>query len=233
MTLEVGISDSAAVPLLHDARRDLEYAKPRLRGWMHLASFEAALVLGTVLIISADGAWNTTVASVYAAAVAGMFGASALYHRGSWSAATSAWLQRLDHLMIFVVIAGTATPPMALCLPGAWSWGALTAMWSLTVLAAAIRLTRRMQVREWVAGAVFVGLGWGAGAAVPAVWLRAGVAPAILLVAGGLLYTVGALAYHARTPDPRPEWFGYHEVFHSFVSAAAACQYVAIACFLF
>src|SRR3954467_13417657 len=99
MTLEVGISDSAAVPLLHDARRDLEYAKPRLRGWMHLACYLRALVLGTVLIISADGAWNTTAPRDSAAAVAGMFGATELYHRGSWSAATGAGLQRQDHLM--------------------------------------------------------------------------------------------------------------------------------------
>jgi hemolysin III len=199
---------------------------------MHLVSFEAALVLGTLLIVDAGGAGRTALAAIYAASVAGMFGASALYHRGAWAPATAARLQRLDHLMIFVVIAGTATPPMALCLPSPYSWLAVSLMWSLTAIAATLRLIR-MQVPEWLAGAIFVGLGWSAGAAVPAVWIRAGVAPAVLMIAGGVLYTVGALAYHRRRPDPIPELFGYHEVFHAFVSLAAACQYVAIACFIF
>ena len=121
---------------------------------------------------------------------------------------------------------------MALCLPSPYSWLAVSLMWSLTAGAAALRLVR-MQVPEWLAGAIFVALGWGAGAAVPAVWIKSGVAPAVLIIAGGVLYTVGALAYHRRRPDPFPAWFGYHEVFHAFVSAAAACQYVAIACFIF
>jgi hemolysin III len=232
--VSVGNSPAPAVAQLYDAQRGLVYVKPRLRGWMHLVSFEAALVLGTLLIVDASdaGPGPTTVASIYAASVAGMFGASALYHRGAWGPTALARLQRLDHLMIFAVIAGTATPPMALCLPSPYSWLAVSVMWTLTAIAATLRLVR-MQVPEWLAGAIFVGLGWGAGAAVPAVWIKAGVAPAVLLIVGGVLYTVGAVAYHRRRPDPIPELFGYHEVFHTFVSLAAACQYVAIACFLF
>ena len=216
---------------LYDTRRDMHYVKPRLRGWLHLLSFEVALVIGTLLIVTAQGPKQVTVASVYAATVAGMFGASALYHRGNWSRRTAGWLQRLDHLMIFLIIAGTATVPMALCLPAPYSWLGLTALWGLTIVAATARLAR-MRAPEWLAGAIFVGLGWAAGAAVPSVWMRAGVAPALLFVIGGLLYTIGALAYHWRRPDPVPSVFGYHEVFHLFVSVAAACQYVAVACFL-
>ena len=89
-----------------------------------------------------------------------------------------------------------------------------------------------MNLPEWAAGSAFIGLGWLAGSALPAVWMRAGVAPALLMIIGGLLYTAGAIAYHHRRPDPAPATFGYHEVFHAFVCLAAACQYVAIACFI-
>jgi hemolysin III len=216
---------------LYDTRRGLYYDKPRLRGWLHLVCFEASLVVGTLLIVGAQGAGQVAIAAVYASAVTGMFGASALYHRGRWQPCARARLQRLDHLMIFLVIAGTATAPMLLCVASPYSWIGLGLMWTLTLLAAWGRLAR-MNAPEWLAGAIFIGLGWAAGAAVPAVWMHSGVAPAVLLVVGGLLYSVGALAYHHRLPDPAPAVFGYHEVFHLFVSVAAACQYVAIACFL-
>ncbi|WP_375474455.1 hemolysin III family protein [uncultured Jatrophihabitans sp.] len=227
-----GLVESPPGASLYDAKRDSLYLKPRLRGWAHLLSFEVVLVLGTLLIASANGPGQSAVAAVYAVSVAGMFGASALYHRGNWGPAAMARLQRLDHLMIFVVIAGTATPPLALCLPSPYSALALSGIWLLTSGAAALRLTR-MKTPEWLAGAIFIALGWTAGASVPAVWMHAGVAPAVLFVAGGLLYTVGALAYHRRWPDPIPAVFGYHEVFHTFVCLAAACHFVAIACFLF
>ena len=216
---------------LYDARRGVVYDRPLLRGWMHLVCFGVCLVVGAVLIASVRGGGPTTVASVYTASVAGMFGASALYHRGRWSRRTAARLQRLDHLMIFVLIAGTATAPIAVCVPAPYAALALGGLWTCALLAAVARLVR-MHGPEWLAGAVFIGLGWLAGAAVPAVWVSAGVGPAVLLMVGGLLYTAGALAYHWRWPDPRPAVFGYHEVFHAFVCAAAACQYVAIGCFL-
>ncbi|HET6909979.1 MAG TPA: hemolysin III family protein [Mycobacteriales bacterium] len=217
--------------LLYDISRGVHYERPLLRGWMHLVCFEAALVVGTLLIVTAHGARETAIAAVYAATVAGMFGASALYHRGRWGPRARAALQRLDHMMIFLVIAGTSSAPLAVCLPSPYSWIALAAMWLLTAVAAAARHAR-MHLPEWLAGAVFIGLGWAAGAAVPAVWVHSGVGPAVLLIVGGLLYTLGALSFHRRWPDPAPAVFGYHEVFHLFVSVAAACQYVAIACFL-
>lgn len=223
-------SAAPASGALYDARRECFYDKPRLRGWSHLLAFEVALVVGTLVIIKAQGAERTALATVYVASVAGMFGASALYHRGSWGPRAMARLQRLDHLMIFAVIAGTATVPMGVCLPAPWSWIGLTTIWSLAALGALGRLTR-MNLPEWMAGTIFVGLGWLAGASLPAVWIHSGVTPALLMLAGGLLYTAGAIAYHRRW-DPAPSTFGYHEVFHAFVCAAAACQYVAIACFI-
>jgi hemolysin III len=221
----------SGVAQLYDTRRGVRYEKPRLRGWAHLLCFGVCLVLGTLRVATARGAGQTAIASTYAASVAGMFGASALYHRGNWRPSTASWLQRLDHLMIFLVIAGTATPPIAICLPAPYSVSGLAILWSLTVVAALVRLVR-MHAPEWLAGAIFIGLGWGTGAAVPAVWMNAGVTSAVLLAVGGVLYTAGALVYHRRRPDPRPAVFGYHEVFHVFVCVAAACQYIAIACFL-
>jgi hemolysin III len=163
--------------------------------------------------------------------VCGMFGISALYHCGSWSAAWRQRLQRLDHAMIFFLIAGTATPAFLLAVRGALGLVCLIVMWALTVTAAAVRMAR-MSTPELAAGAMFAGLGWLAGLALPWVWAHAGVASAVLMLTGGLLYTAGALSYHRRWPDPIPSVFGYHEVFHGFVCAAATCQFVAIAVFI-
>jgi hemolysin III len=140
-------------------------------------------------------------------------------------------LQRLDHTMIVLLIAGSATTPIQVCLPGAWKAIGLISLWSLAAAAIAVRLLW-MNAPERVAGAIYIGLGWAAGVPIPAVWIHAGVAPAVLLLFGGLLYTVGAISYHRRRPNPAPLVFGYHEVFHAYVTLAAACQYVAIAVFL-
>ncbi len=216
---------------LFDAQRAVHYDRPRLRGWLHLVCFEASLVIGTLLVVAAQGSLQVTAAAVYAAAVAGLFGTSALYHRGTWRPLAARRMQRLDQLMIVVLIAGTATPPMAIALDGTWRVVGLSALWTLSAAAIVLRVTR-LSASERLVGTLYVALGWLAGAAVPTVWIRYGIAPALLLVIGGVLYTVGAVGYHRRRPDPVPAIFGYHEVFHVYVSAAAACHYVAIACFL-
>jgi len=221
----------SAAGQLYDARRGVWYVKPVLRGWLHLVWFEASLVLGTLLVAHAHGAVRITALAVYAASVSAMFGISALYHRGSWTAAWSRRLQRLDHAMIFVLIAGTATPAFLLATSGTFRLACLVVMWALTAAAAAARLAR-MNVPELVAGSTFVGLGWVAVLALPDLWIHAGAAAGALMLLGGLLYTAGALSYHWRRPDPYPAVFGYHEVFHACVCAAAGCQYAAIALFL-
>jgi hemolysin III len=233
--LTVTAMDSAAEPPIaetfYDAQRDVYYTKPALRGWLHLLWFEVSLVFGTLLLVRAHGTTRITASAIYAASVCGMFGISALYHRGNWSPAWRGRLQRLDHAMIFFLIAGTATPAFLLTIRSAMGLACLIVMWALTVTAAAIRMAR-MSAPELIAGTIFVGLGWLAGLALPWVWARAGVAPAVLMLVGGLLYTAGALSYHRRWPDPVPSVFGYHEVFHAFVCAAATCQFVAIAVFI-
>ena len=225
------IGSPAADPF-YDARRGVYYTKPLLRGWLHLLWFAASLVLGPLLVIRAHGATRITALIIYAVSVSGLFGFSALYHRGNWTAAWRRRLQRLDHAMIFFLIAGTATPAFLLANRGAFGLICLTLLWALTLTAAAVHLVW-MSAPEVVVGAVFVGLGWVAALALPGVWIHAGVAPAVLVLAGGLLYMAGAISYHRRRPDPYPSVFGYHEVFHAYVCAAATCQFVAISLFIF
>jgi hemolysin III len=227
----VTVTGSPAAEPLYDARRGVYYAKPVLRGWLHLLCFGVSLVLGPLLLARAHGARPTMAVAVYAASVSALFGISALYHRGTWTAAGRRRLQRLDHAMIFFLIAGTATPAFLLDAPGTVGRAGLIVLWLLALTAAGIHLAW-MNAPERLVGATFLGLGWAGGLALPWVWLRAGAAPGVLMLAGGLLYTVGALSYHRRWPDPYPSVFGYHEVFHAYVCAAAACQYVAIARFI-
>jgi hemolysin III len=222
--------DPPATPLpdaLYDARRGTFYAKPLLRGWLHLVWFVASLVAGPLLVAGADGASRLAALVVYAASVTGLFGVSALYHRGTWTAAWSRRLQRLDHMMIFFLIAGTATPAFLIAGRGSFGLVCLIVIWALTLAAATIHLAW-MNAPELLVGATFVGLGLVGALALPAVWSYAGVAPGILMAAGGLLYVAGAVSYYRRW-DPAPAVFGYHQVFHACVCAAAACQYASIA----
>jgi hemolysin III len=217
--------------LLYDARRGVYYAKPVLRGWLHLLCFWASLAGGVLLLVRAHGGAQITAAAIYSASLSALFGTSALYHRGTW---TAVWLLRLRHMdqaMIFFLIAGSATPGFLLCAPAGIGLACLIVMWVLTLTAVAVRLTRAA-VPEAAAGVVFIGLGCAGGLALPWVWIHAGAASGALLLAGGLLYIAGALSYHRRWPDPYPSVFGYHEVFHTCVCAAAACQYAAIARFI-
>jgi hemolysin III len=229
----VAVTDPAAVPSpavanCYDARRNVHYAKPVLRGWLHLLWFEVSLVLGTLLLVRAHGATRITAVAVYTASVTALFGTSALYHRGNWTAVWRQRLQRLDHAMIFFLIAGTATPAFVLAFRGVFGLVCLIVLWALTLIAAVIHMAW-MSAPERVVGATFLGLGWVAAVALPGVWIHAGAAAGALMLAGGLLYTTGALSYHRRRPDPYPSVFGYHEVFHAYICAAATCQYVAIA----
>jgi hemolysin III len=234
-TMTVMDSTPAARPpaadAFYDARRDVYYTKPVLRGWLHLLWFEASLVLGTLLVIRAHGAVRIAAAATYTASVSALFGASALYHRGNWTTVWRRRLQRLDHAMIFFLIAGTATPAFLIASRGTFGLVCLIVLWALTLTAAVVHMAW-MNAPELVVGPTFIGLGCVAGLALPGVWIHAGIMPATLILAGGVLYAAGAISYHRRRPDPRPSVFGYHEVFHTYVCAAAACQYAAIALFI-
>jgi hemolysin III len=235
MTIERAAGESSSQVAVRAAsagvRRDVPCAKPLLRGWLHLAWFEASLVVGTLALAREHGGVPITALAIFAVSVSAMFGVSALYHRGDWTATWRRRLQRLDHAMIFLLIAGTATPAFLLSTRGVFRLACLIAVWALTLIAAAIHMAW-MNAPELLVGSTFVGLGWVAGLALPAVWMHAGAAAGALMLVGGLLYTAGALSYHRRRPNPSPLVFGYHEVFHVYVCAAATSQYIAIALFI-
>ena len=214
--------------LLYDARRDVYYARPVLRGWLHLLCFWASVAGGALLLARAHGGPQIAAAIVYSASLSALFGTSALYHRGTWTAAWRLRLRHLDQAMIFFLIAGTATPAFLLSAPAGLGLACLIMMWVLTLTAAAIRVAWP-GAPEVVAGALFTGLGCAGGLALPWAWIHGGAASGVLILAGGMLYIGGALSYHRRWPDPYPSVFGYHEVFHVYVCFAAACQYAAIA----
>lgn len=223
-----GLAAGQARGRYFDARRGVYFDKPRLRGWMHLVWFVISLAAGALLLSRARGDVRTVAAAVYATSVSALFGASALYHRGNWTSVWRVRLQRLDHMMIFFLIAGTATPAFLLAMHGPFGLSCLIMLWVFAVTACAVHMAW-MNAPELLVGGTFVGLGWMGGLAIPGVWIHGGAWPGFLLLAGGVLYTAGALCYRRRRPDPSPSVFGYHEVFHTFVCAAAACQYVAVA----
>jgi hemolysin III len=202
--------------------------KPRFRGVSHFYALFVAVVAAVALVATAPPGLATFGAAVYATSLVGMFGASALYHRGTWSLTTARRLLQLDHTAIFVLIAGTYTPIALLATTGATQILTLTAVWTVAFAGIVFEWLPIPAPRGYVT-TVYIGLGWiGAFAFVP-VYENTGWWGVGLLAGGGLCYMVGAIVHAARKPDPWPEVFGYHEIFHVFVILAALLQYCAIA----
>jgi hemolysin III len=205
--------------------------KPRLRGVFHQYAFFVALAAGVVLVAVSDSARELFATWVYAAALAGMFGISALYHRVDWrSSRTRVWMRRLDHSAILLLIAGTYTPFALLAFDGAIAEVILIVVWAGAAAGLVLNLAW-VDAPKWLTALVFLALGWVGVAAVPELF-DVGVAPAVLVFVGGGLYTLGALAYATRRPNPVPAVFGYHEIFHLLVIGAAVVHFVAIAGFV-
>jgi hemolysin III len=205
--------------------------RPRFRGVTHEWAFFVSIGVGAALIISAHGARATVSAAVFAAAVAAMFGASGLYHRVLWTSVERRRLfAKVDHAAIYLLIAGTYTPFGLLVLNGAWRWTVLAIVWTGTAAAIALKLVWGT-APKWVPAVIGISLGWVGIIAFPQL-TRIGAGGLALVLAGGICYTLGAIIYARRRPDPVPHAFGYHELFHLLVVAAAACQYVAIAFFV-
>jgi hemolysin III len=206
--------------------------KPRLRGVSHQWAFFVSLLTGAVLVIAAPAGRATFAAAVYAVSVAALFGTSALYHRISWaSQAARRWMRRLDHSMIFVLIAGTYTPFALLVLDGTLATVILALVWGGAAAGILLKLVWIDAPKPLVA-AVYVILGWVAVAAFPDLIDKIGIGGVAMVAAGGLLYTLGAVVYALKRPDPVPAVFGYHEVFHALVIAAATLQYAVVAFFV-
>ena len=207
-------------------------AKPRLRGVLHKWAFFASLALGVSLVIFAPGGRGTVAAAIYAASVAALFGVSALYHGVNWPTQNARrWMRRLDHTMISVLIAGTYTPFALLVLDGTLATVVLIGIWA-GALAVAIMKLAWIDAPKWLVTLIYVLLGWGGIAVFPHLLQELGITPTAMVAAGAGLYTLGALVYALRRPDPAPTVFGYHELFHVLVIAAAAIQYAVVAFFV-
>ena len=201
--------------------------KPRLRGVLHQGAFSASLATGAVLIALAAGAMAHVAAALYAGSVALLFGTSAAYHRGGWSERARARMERLDHSMIFVLIAGTYTPFTLLLLDGAFRWVMFGVVWGGAIAGIVVRNTT-WRAPRWVYVGLYLGLGWVAVGMLPQILHKGGVAVLVLIAVGGICYSYGAVVYARKRPDPSPRWFGFHEVFHALTLAAFACHYVAV-----
>jgi hemolysin III len=197
----------------------------------HQYAFFVALVAGLVLVILADSFRERLAMWVYAVALAAMFGVSALYHRVTWrSPRVRRWMRRLDHSTILLLIAGTYTPFAVLTFHGVLANAILVVVWSGAGAGLLLNLLW-VDAPTWVTAAVFMALGWVGVVTVPEL-VDVGIAPAVLVFVGGGLYSLGALAYALKRPNPRPAVFGYHEIFHLLVIAAAAIHFIAIAAFV-
>ena len=203
--------------------------KPRLRGVSHQWAFFVSVATGVALVLAAPNGRATAAAAIYAASVAGLFGASALYHRINWSTAGARrWMRRLDHSMIFLLIAGTYTPFAVLALDGPLATAILVVVWTAALGGIVLKLVW-IDAPKWLVALIYVAIGWVALAAFPQLLSKLGVTATAMVAAGGLLYTAGALVYARRRPDPVPTVFGYHELFHALVILAAALQYAVVA----
>jgi hemolysin III len=205
----------------------LAVVKPRLRGWLHAAMAPIALAAGIVLVCMAATPAAIVGAAVFLAASVLLFGTSGVYHRGTWGAWGQAVLRRMDHSNIFVFIAATYTPLALILLDGTSRLILLTVVWGAAVGGLFFRLFWLSAPRALYT-ALYIAMGWTALGWLGAFYRAAGPAVLILVIAGGVCYTLGAVVYGRKRPNPSPTWFGFHEIFHSATVAGFACHYVAI-----
>jgi hemolysin III len=220
------VTEAAPKPVLPAAPR---LVKPRLRGVSHQWAFFVSCAIGAALVVAAPAGTPRLAATIYAISVAMLFGVSALYHRITWASVPARrWMRRVDHSAIFVLIAGTYTPFALLVLDGPIATVILVVVWAGALGGILLKLVW-IDAPKLLTAIVYVALGWVAVAAFPDLIDELGLTGTALVVAGGLLYTAGAVVYAFKRPDPVPTVFGYHEVFHALVIVAAALQYAVVA----
>ncbi len=203
------------------------HERPTWRGWMHVVAFVLAIPGGILLIVLARSASATVGASIYMAALLLGFGTSAGYHRLARKERTQQLMQRLDHSMIFVLIAGSYTPICLLGLPPAWGIPILCVVWVGAITGVVLKQVA-FERMKWLEYALYPILGWIVVVATPALFEGLTTTELSLLLAGGLLYTVGIPVLVRERPDPWPNTFGYHEIWHTFTVAAAGCHFATI-----
>jgi hemolysin III len=201
--------------------------KPKLRGWLHAGMFPAVLIAGVVLTAFAQSTRGRVACAVFTLTACALFGTSALYHRGNWGPRASAVLRRLDHANIFLIIAGTYTPFTLLLLPHGQQEVLLWLVWAGALAGIAFRVLW-VGAPRWLYTPCYIALGWAAVFFMPSFLHHGGAAVLALIIAGGVLYSAGAVIYGTKRPNPSPRWFGFHEVFHSFTLAAFVVHYVGI-----
>ncbi len=220
--------DSLSLPLLEDADHHAgaaEEQKPTWRGWIHAATFPIAIAAGTVLVTLAHGTISKWASAVFMACSMILFGISALYHRFNWKPKTRQVFRRLDHANIFLLIAGTYTPIALLALPLDKGVILLIAVWSGALLGIGFRVFW-IGAPRWLYVPLYLLLGWAAVMYIGDI-ANANIAAMVLVIVGGLLYTLGAIIYGIKRPNPVPGIFGFHEIFHSLTVLAFLCHWTA------
>lgn len=206
--------------------------RPRLRGVSHEIAAFVFGALGIALVISAPSTRATVAVAIYSGSMVALFASSAIYHRVSWSTARARTLmRRVDHSMIFVLIAGSYTPFCLLAFQGTFGLVVLIVVWS-AALAGIVMKAVWIDSPRWLVTAIYIGLGWVAVIGFPMLIERIGLVATLLVAAGGLLYSVGGVIYARKRPDPVPKVFGYHEIFHLLVVIAAGLQFAVVALWL-
>ena len=208
--------------------------KPKLRGWLHLSVTPLTLAAGIVLIVLSPTAATRVGSALFAASALLLFTVSAVYHTGTWSPRVWATLRRMDHANIFVLIAGSYTPFGLILLEGAERVVLLSVVWGGAILGVLFRVFWTDAPR-WLYTPIYIALGWAAVFFIPGFFrgatdlgLGIGIAVFVLILTGGLLYTLGGVVYGFKRPNPSPRWFGFHEVFHSFTILAFTSHYVGV-----
>jgi hemolysin III len=201
--------------------------KPKLRGWVHAGTFPLSVAAGIVLVVLSSGTDETLANAVFAISAALLFGTSALYHRGNWSPNVERQLKRFDHSNIFLIIAGTYTPFAVILLGDHGGDTLLWIVWSAALAGIAFRILW-VGAPRWLYTPIYLALGWVSVFYIGDIYRTGGAAVVTLLAVGGLLYTVGAVVYAIKRPNPSPRWFGFHEVFHALTLAAFVVHYLAV-----
>ena len=204
-----------------------ETVKPRLRGWIHAGVFPIVLVASIVLVVLSPTPAARISTAVFGLTAVMLFGTSAVYHRGTWSPRVAGVLRRLDHTNIFLIIAGTYTPLSVLLLPPTTARNLLIVVWS-GALAGLLARVFWLGAPRWFYVPVYIVLGWVAVAFLPQFAEAGGPTVIWLIIAGGLAYTLGAVVYGTKRPNPSPQWFGFHEIFHVLTVVGYGCHYIAV-----
>jgi hemolysin III len=206
----------------------VETLKPRLRGWLHFSAAPLALILGLGLMVFTPIEELRSAVAVYVLTTVMLFGVSAAYHLGAGSARVNAFLRRVDHANIYLFIAGSYTPFAVALDDTRLTWTILVLVWGIALVGLLLPLLW-LHAPRWVTAGSYVALGWVALFFLPNLHQAFGITTILLLALGGVLYTIGAVIYALKRPNPHPEWFGFHELFHSCVIAAYLLQYLAVA----